>query len=99
MDLEFTFRNLESTEAIKGWAVRRFKKVEKHLTEEASSAHLTLSVDKHRHRAEMTVHVGGEVLRATEETDDMYTSMDKVMEKLESAAQRQKERSHNHRPH
>jgi putative sigma-54 modulation protein len=96
MELEFTFRNLESTDAIKGWANKRFKKVEKYLSE-PSSAHLTLTVDKHRHRAEMTVTSAGEVLRSSEETDDMYTSMDKAMEKVEAAAQRQKERTHNHR--
>lgn len=91
MELEFTFRNIESTEAIKTWAQRRFKKVEKHLTE-PTHAHLTLSVDKHRHRAEMTVHTHGDVLRASDETDDMYTTLDKVMEKVEAAAQKQKER-------
>lgn len=91
MELEFTFRNIESTEAIKTWAQRRFKKVEKHLAE-PTHAHLTLSVDKFRHRAEMTVHVKGEILRASDETDDMYTTLDKVMEKVESAAQKQKER-------
>lgn len=91
MELDFTFRNIESTEAIKAWAQRRFQKVEKHLLD-PTHAHLTLSVDKHRHRAEMTVHNKGEILRASEETDDMYTTMDRVMEKVEAAAQKQKER-------
>lgn len=91
MDLEFTFRNIEPTDAIKDWANKRFKKVTKHLRE-PSSAHLTLSVDKFRHRAELTVHSHGEILRASEETDDLYTTMDQVMLKLEEAAQRAKER-------
>lgn len=91
MELEFTFRNLESTAAIKEWATKRFKKVEKHLPD-ATQAHLTLTVDKHRHRAEVTVHSKGEILRATDETDDMYATLDAVMDKLQMAAQRQKER-------
>lgn len=91
MDLEFTFRNIESTEAIKSWANKRFKKVEKHLTG-PTTAHLTLSVDKHRHRADMTVHAFGDILVATHETDDMYQAMDGVMAKIEHAAQSRKER-------
>jgi putative sigma-54 modulation protein len=92
MELEFTFRNIEPTEAIKEWARKRFQKVTKHLRE-PSSAHLTLSVDKFRHRAEITVHSHGEILRATDETDDLYATLDQVMSRLEEQAQRAKERT------
>lgn len=98
MDLEFTFRNIESTEAIKAWAEKRFKKAEKHL-QDASTAHLTLSVDKFRHRADMTVHVHGDVLKATDETDDMYQALDGVMAKIEHAAQSRKEKQQTTRHH
>jgi putative sigma-54 modulation protein len=92
MQLEFTFRNVEPTDAIKNWANKRFQKVTKHL-KDPTSAHLEVSVDKHRHRAELTVHSHGDILRATDETDDMYSTLDQVMVKLEAAAQRQKERT------
>jgi putative sigma-54 modulation protein len=92
MQLEFTFRNVEPTEAIKNWANKRFQKVTKHL-KDPTSAHLEVSVDKHRHRAELTVHSHGDILRATDETDDMYSTLDQVMVKLEASAQRQKERA------
>ena len=42
--------------------------------------------------ADRTVLYKGEIHRASEETDDMYTTMDRVMEKVEAAAQKQKER-------
>ena len=92
MELEFTFRNIEPTDAIKAWANKRFQKVTKHL-KEPSAAHLEIAVDKHRHRAELTVHSHGDILRATDETDDMYATLDGVMQKLEQVAQRQKERT------
>ena len=91
MELEFTFRNLQPSEAIKEWASKRFKKVEKHL-HGATHAHLTVIVDKHRHRAEVTIYHNGDVLRAAEESGDMYASLDAVMSKVEQAAQRMKER-------
>ena len=43
--------------------------------------------------AELTVHSHGDILRASDETDDLYTTLDQVMQKLEAAAQRQKERT------
>lgn len=92
MELEFTFRNIESTEAIKSWASKRFKKVEKHLGQ-PSTAHLTLTVDKFRHRADLTVHTQGEILKAANETDDMYQAMDGVMQKMEHAVQSHKEKT------
>lgn len=90
MELEFTFRNIESTEAIRAWALKRFAKVEKHLRE-PSAAHVTLTVSQHRHRADLTVHAMGDVLHASDETDDMYATLDNVMVKLEHAAQKQKD--------
>ena len=91
MELEFTFRNLEPSEAIKEWASKRFKKVEKHLRGPAH-AHLSVIVDKHRHRAEVKIYHNGDVLLATEESGDMYGSLDAVMSKIEQVAQRVKER-------
>lgn len=91
MQLEFTFRNIDPTDAIKNWANKRFKKVTKHL-KDPTSAHLTVTVDKHRHRAELTVHSHGEILRVEDETTDLYATLDQVMAKLEQSAQRQKER-------
>lgn len=91
MELDFTFRNVESTEAIKEWATRRFVKVAKHVREPAF-AHLVLIVDKHRHRAECTLRTGGELLRASSETGDMYVSIDGVASTIEHSARRQHER-------
>jgi putative sigma-54 modulation protein len=91
MELDFTFRNLEPSDAIKEWAMKRFKKVEKYLRG-ASHAHLTIIVDKHRHRAEVTIHHNGDLIRCAEESNDMYGSLDSVMGKVEQAAQRLKER-------
>lgn len=95
MELAFTFRNIESTDAIRTWAQKRFQKVEK-LLEEGANVHLTLSVDKHRHRADVTFHAYGEVVHASDETDDMYQTLDSVMSKMEHAARTRKEKAQRH---
>ena len=46
-------------------------------------AHATLTVEKNRHIFEVTIPFNGVILRGEEATDDMYTSIDKVVEKLE----------------
>jgi len=94
VELDITFRNVESTEAIKAWALKRFGKIAKHVREPAH-AHLTIIVDKHRHRAEVTLRSGGELLRAASETDDMYSSIDGVVHTIEHSARRQHERRTN----
>lgn len=91
MELDFTFRNVESTDAIKIWALKRFQKVVKHIKEPAH-AHLTMTVDKHRHRADCTIRTDGELLRASSETDDMYSSIDAVCSTIENSARRLKDR-------
>lgn len=95
MELTFTFRNVEPTEAIKEWANKRFQKVTKHLKEPAD-AHVTVSVDKHRHRAELTVRSGGQTYRAEEEKDDLYAALDGVMSKADVAIRRHKEKERSH---
>lgn len=95
MELEFTFRNVEPTAAIKDWAAKRFQKVVKHLKDPAS-AHVTITVDKHRHRADLTVHSHGETFRAEDETDDLYATLDGVMSKVEVSLRRHKEKEREH---
>ena len=91
MSLEMTFRNLEPTDAIRARAAKKYQKVEKQLRD-PNDAHLVCSIEKHRHRAELTVHAFGETFRVVDESDDLYTSIDNVMNKLVRSAQRSRER-------
>jgi putative sigma-54 modulation protein len=52
--------------------------------------HATLSVTKNRHVIEVTIPFGGAFLRAEEATDDMYTSIDAVVDKMERQIRKQK---------
>ena len=44
---------------------------------------VTFSVERDRHVVEVTIHLNGYILRGEEATDDMYASIDLVIEKLE----------------
>jgi putative sigma-54 modulation protein len=91
MRFEVIFRNTQTTDALRDRAERKFRKVVKHLREPVE-AHLVMHVEKHRHCAEITVVAAHETLKAQEESEDMYVTVDRLMHKLEHVAQRHKER-------
>jgi putative sigma-54 modulation protein len=96
MRLDVTFKNCHSTEALKERATRKFEKAAKYLREPIE-AHMVVQVEKHRHIADLTVTASGEVFKAEVVTDDMYTTIDAIMEKIERVAKRHKDRTTDHK--
>lgn len=82
-------RNIVVTEALKEKIYKKLAKFEKFFGEN-SEAHATLSVEKGRHIFEVTIPFNGIILRGEEATDDMYMSIDNVIEKLERQVRKQK---------
>ena len=69
---------------------KKLSKLERYF-ENIDEAIATLSVEKERHIVEVTVPLnGGMLLRGEEETNDMYASVDLVMEKLERQIEKYK---------
>ncbi len=95
MNLHVTFKNCLPTDALKERAEQKLQKVMKYLREPVE-AHMVVQVEKHRHRADLTVTAAGEILKAEVETDDMYATIDTLMEKIERVAKRHKERRSAH---
>lgn len=91
MQVSVTFRGMESTEALKAYAEEKLEHVKK-VVLKPTQAHVILSVEKFRHRAEVTLVANGETLVADDQSDDMYKSIDKVMDKLTRQARRSKEK-------
>jgi putative sigma-54 modulation protein len=51
-----------------------------------------MSVERHLHRCDVTITASGWTFKGVEETEDMYTSVDKVMDKIERQIRRMKGR-------
>jgi len=98
MDVLITGRHLELTPALRTYVENRAKKIEKY-TSKATQIIFTLKVEKYRHLAEVLLKVDGSVLQSEEETDAMYTSVDKAMAKVERQLKKHKEKLCNHRVH
>ena len=82
MNVRITFRHMDSSEAVKVHAKQKLTKLQKFLRE-PMTAKVTLSLDKLAHVAETHIQSGGSRHEAKETSDDMHTSIDKVMAKLE----------------
>lgn len=82
MNVSITFRHMEASEAIKKHANAKLGKLQKFLRQ-PMTAKVTISVDKLKHVAEARISSGGAHLEAKESSDDMYTSIDRMIEKLD----------------
>ncbi|WP_010680953.1 ribosome hibernation-promoting factor, HPF/YfiA family [Acetivibrio cellulolyticus] len=84
-----TGKNIEVTDALREKAIKKVGKIEKFFNKN-TEAHITMSVQKNRQIVEVTIPFKGGLLRAQEENDDMYASIDKVVDSLEGQIRRNK---------
>ncbi len=83
MNIAITFRQMEATESMKSYAQDKVGKLQKFLRQPIKG-HVTLMCQKTIQSAEVDVHAGGEHFHAAETSEDMYASIDKVIDKLEA---------------
>jgi ribosome hibernation promoting factor len=79
--LMVTFRHVEPTEAIRGYAERKLGHIASRL-KRSCSIHLILTVDKYRHCGEVTVKCGRFSVAAQDETKDLYAVIDLLAAKV-----------------
>lgn len=91
MQITVTFRHMESSDALKDYAVRRISKMEKYL-DAAAEAAVVLAIEKFRHQADITISGDGYKVKGREETGDMYSAIDLAVEKVEKQLKRFRER-------
>ncbi len=82
MEITVTFRHMEPSESLKVYAEEKISKIKKYLYS-PMEAHVVLGVEKFRHMADVTLRVDGTMIKGVEETEDMYSAIDQVMDKLE----------------
>ena len=94
MNINFTFKNFEPSDHLKKYAQRRFEKILKFTSSDPDNTNVdvNLSVDKFRHVAEVIVDSGSLHITANEKTEDMYSSIDMVLDKLEAQLRKTREK-------
>lgn len=81
MRIAYTFRNLESSEAIKNYAEEKLSRLQKYIRG-ALDAEVTVSLERHLHRVDVTLNAHGARYSAHEESEDMYASIDLAVDKI-----------------
>ncbi len=75
-------KNIDVTEGLKAAVEEKIGKLERYFTPE-TEVHVTLSVEKDRHKIEVTIPVKGSIIRSEQVSNDMYVSIDLVEEIIE----------------
>ncbi|WP_422658560.1 ribosome hibernation-promoting factor, HPF/YfiA family [Paenibacillus sp. EC2-1] len=91
--MQFTIRGqqIEVTEALKEYVDKKLGRLEKYFdAPPTSEGYVTLSVIRGLHTVEVTIPLPGVVLRAEDRSEDMYASIDAVVDKLERQIRKHK---------
>lgn len=75
-------KNIDVTEGLKSAIHEKIGKLERYFTPE-TEIHVTLGVEKERQKIEITIPMKGNIIRAEQESSDMYVSLDLVEEIIE----------------
>ncbi len=81
MQVSITGRHVELTEPLKTYVNDKLQHL-KHSYDRVVDVHVVLSVEKFRQRCEVGMQASGINIHGSHETEDMYASIDGVMDKL-----------------
>lgn len=95
MQMNITFRHIDPIDSLKNYAREKVERVNKYL-DQAPEATVVLSLERHLHHADISIHSGTYVLRGREKSEDMYASIDLAMDKIERQLKRYKEKLKGH---
>ena len=91
MRIKITGRNIELTDGIKEAVEDKLNKLEKYFTPD-TDVYVTLSVEKERQKVEVTIPMKGNYIRSEQVSNDMYVSIDLVLEVIERQVNRHKKK-------
>lgn len=94
MNLKFTGLNIDVTDALKDYITGKLERITRH-ADSVISATVTLSVEKVDRKVEVDMHLSGKDLHVECVEPDMYAAIDCLMDKLDRAVLKYKEKKLN----
>lgn len=82
MKITTTSRHYDLTPSLREYAESKIENLTTFF-DHIQTAHIIFELEKYRHLVEVTLHVNGKDIVGRESSEDMYTSVDRVAEKLE----------------
>ncbi len=84
-------KNLDVSDGLKAAVEEKIGKLERYFSPD-TEVHVTLSVEKERHKIEVTIPVKGSIIRSEQVSNDMYVSIDLVEEIIEKQLKKYKKK-------
>ena len=98
MNTNVSFRHMDSSPALKDYAVGKLQRVVKKYVHGKVDADIVMSVEKFRHIANFTINIKNLTVKGESRSEDMYSSIDLALDKIERQLRRHKDRLRNHKP-
>jgi putative sigma-54 modulation protein len=98
MQMSVTFRHMDASESLKEYTQEKVDRIRKYFPDPLK-AHVVLECDRgYNHHADVVITLhNGLVIAGEETTEDMYSSIDLVMAKIERQVRRYKEKLRSHK--
>ena len=96
MQVNITFRHLESTEALKAHARGKVEHIQRYI-DRPTDVHVVLYVENLEHKADINLKAGQFLLRGRAKSMDMYASIDAAADKIERQLKKHKEKLKSHK--
>ena len=95
MQITVTFKQIDPSDALKSYVQKKVDRFDKML-ENPAEANVVLSVEKIRHIAEITIVCDRLKIHAKEESENMYSSIDTLMDKVSAQIKKSKDKMRHH---
>lgn len=91
MQLKLTGHHVDITQALRDYVNDKWDRIERHV-ENATNAHVILTVEKNEQKAEANLHVAGNDFHADAVNTDLYTAIDMMIDKLDRQIKKHREK-------
>ena len=95
MQIDITGHHIDITDSMRDYVNQKMERVERHF-DIVSNAHVILTVEKLRQKAEASLMVKGSKVFAEAVDEDMYAAIDSLTDKLDRQVRKHKEKMTNH---
>ena len=98
MNANVTFRHMESSSSLRSYATKKLEHVCEKYVQGQVDATIVFSVEKFWHVADFTLQIKNLTVKGSERSEDMYSSIDLALGKIEKQLRRHKDRLRDHKP-
>lgn len=95
MQINVSGHHVEVTPALREYVLNKFDRLQRHF-DQITNTDVTLVVEKLMQKAEATIHVSGADLFAASESEDMYSAIDTLVDRLDRQLIKHKEKHRGH---